>query len=207
MTGQYQQRANEFATQNNKLAGEMKKAQEELRRLHDVALKTTSEKEALAKQIKENERRVSELAREKSQTTDSLINMQKELRELRLKQRFAQASPPVQTAASAKPEPPKAASTIGPKPLPFVKDAPNIINGYVRGRVGNLIKNAVIIVKDPDGSPVRALKTNDLGQFAITTAVPNGTYTVEASSPAETFGIMTVDVYGSVLEPLDFVGI
>lgn len=206
MAAEYQKRANEVAGQNDKLAQEMKRAQDELHRLQDVALKTTSEKELLAKQIKENERHVSELSREKSQTTDSLINMQRELRELRLKTRFAQASAAVQKDMSTKTEPPKTETLVRSKSLPFIKDAPNIINGYVRGKAGNLIKNAVIIVKDPDGSPVRALKSNELGQFAITTAVPNGSYSVEASSTSETFAIMTVDVYGTVLDPLDFVG-
>lgn len=206
MAAEYQKRASEASSENSRLAAEMKKAQEELRRLQDVTLKTNTEKETLAKQIKESERRVSELAREKSQTTDSLINMQRELRELRIKQRFSAPAPP-----AAKPSGPSVTvvtpQTASAKPLPFINDAPNVINGYVRGRESNLIKNAVIIVKDSEGSPVRALKTNELGQFAITTPVGNGAYTVEASSPGESFGIMSVDVYGTVLEPLDFVGI
>lgn len=209
MAAEYQRRANDIAQQNSRLAAEMKKSQEELKKLQDLSTKTEAEKELSARQIKEGERRISELAREKSQTADSLINMQKELRELRIKQRFTQAS--VEDARRKQPEP-KGSEPVGPgtlaqkKPIPFVKDTPNIINGYVRGKAGNLIKNAVVIVKDADGSPVRALKTNELGQFAITTAVPNGTYSVETSSLGETFAIISVDVYGSVLEPLDFVG-
>lgn len=206
LAAQYQKSAGEFSAENSRLAAEMKKAQEELHRLQDVALRTNSEKETLAKQIRDSERRVSELAREKSQTTDSLINMQKELRELRLKQRFAAPAPAAPKPAGASVTT-AAPAAVQAKPLPFIKDAANVINGYVRGRDGNLIKNAVVIVKDSEGSPVRALKTNELGQFAITTPVGNGTYTVEASSPGESFGIMTMDVYGSVLEPLNFVGI
>jgi len=207
MAAEYQKRANEASQQSSTLVSEMRKAQEELHRLRDVAQRTTSEKDILAKQIKENERRVLELSREKSQTTDSLISMQRELRELRLKSRFAQAPQAVEKVVAAKPQPVGTAAAMTAGILPFIKDTPNIINGYVRGKTGNLIKNAVVIINDSEGSPVRALKTNELGQFAITTAVINGAYTVEVSSDGETFAIMTVDVYGSVLEPLDFVGI
>ena len=83
---------------------------------------------------------------------------------------------------------------------------PNVINGYVKGKDGTLIKNAIIIVKDQSDDVVRALKTNDLGQFAITTPLPNGLYHVESSAPLSTFDIITVDLSGTVLEPIEFDG-
>lgn len=211
LAGEYQIRANEYAAQNSQLSEEIKKTQEQLKRLIEAGSQSASEKEYLAKQIKESERRVEQLAREKTQATDSLINMQKELRELRLKQRFTPTPPPsaatVGGAASGGNGQQSLASPkfARPKGVPFVKEA-NVISGYVRSKTDSLLQNAVIIVKDIDGSPVRALKTNELGQFAITTPVANGTYSVEVSGSGETFDIMTVEVFGSVLEPLDFVG-
>ncbi|MCL5003903.1 MAG: carboxypeptidase regulatory-like domain-containing protein [Patescibacteria group bacterium] len=201
MAEEYQRRASEMSAQNTRLSNEIRQAQAELSKLKEVTTNTQSDRENLIKQIRDNEHRVEELAREKTQATDSLINLQKEMRELRLKQRFTPPPPP-----AGGPAPSPAAKSIGRLP-PFVKDRANVISGYVRAKNGDLIKNAVIIVKDADGSPVRALKTNALGQFAITTVVPNGHYTVEASAPGETFAIMNVDAFGEVLEPLDFVGI
>ena len=47
---------------------------------------------------------------------------------------------------------------------------------------------------------------SDLGQFAITTPLPNGLYHIETSAPNNTFDIITVDLVGTVLEPAEFVG-
>ena len=205
MATEYQKRASEVGQQNLRLTQEFKKAQEELKKLQEYASSTTSQKELLARQAKEIQKRMDELLREKTQTSDNLINLQKELRELRIKQRFTIPTPPQDQPKT----PPTSTSPAyaGPSAnLPsFVKEI-NVINGYVKGKTGNLLKDAVVIVKDLAGSPVRALKTNELGQFAITTPVPNGSYTVEVSSSGETFAIMTVEVVGDILPPLEFVG-
>src|SRR3989344_5781138 len=205
MVTEYQKRASEGGQQNLRLTQEFKKAQEELKKLQKYASSTTSQKELLARQAKEIQKRMDELLREKTQTSDNLINLQKELRELRIKQRFTIPTPPQDQPKT----PPTSTSPAyaGPSAnLPsFVKEI-NVINGYVKGKTGNLLKDAVVIVKDLAGSPVRALKTNELGQFAITTPVPNGSYTVEVSSSGETFAIMTVEVVGDILPPLEFVG-
>lgn len=209
LANEYQKRANEYAQQNSQLAAQIQKAQEQLKKLNEAGAQDINEKENLAKQIKEGARRLEQLAREKSQATDSLINSQKELRELRLKQRFAGVPAPKtnqnQTPAVTPGSTPADQTLARPKLYPFVKDA-NIVNGYVRNKNGNLVKDAVIIVKDAEGSPVRALKTTELGQFAITTALPNGTYSVGVSIEGEAFDIITVEVFGSILDPLDFVG-
>ncbi len=207
LAAEQQRHTGELAAQNVRLANEMKKAQDDLRHWRQQTASAATDKEVLLKQVRGNEKRIEELAREKSQTTDNLINLQKELREMRLHQKFAVSAtlPP----PGRQPGQLFAKQDARPKDLaaPFIKDRPNVINGYVRGKDRNLIKSAVVIVKDPKGSPVRALKTNDLGQFAITTPVPNGVYSVEVSGQGETFGIMTLEAFGSVLEPLEFVGI
>ncbi len=93
------------------------------------------------------------------------------------------------------------------KPVPTPKEAgkkiPNIISGVVKDREGKLLENIVVIIKDQDGDPVRALKTNKLGQFAISTPLENGGYTVEVSSKEKHFGIMNVVTNGSVLSAIE----
>ena len=84
------------------------------------------------------------------------------------------------------------------------KVSPNLISGTVKDRQGKLLENLVIIIKDQDGDPVRALKTDRLGQFTIATPLENGSYTVEVSGRGESFGIMKVVIDGAVLPPLEF---
>jgi hypothetical protein len=67
-----------------------------------------------------------------------------------------------------------------------------------------LLENMVVIIKDQDGDPVRALKTNRLGQFAITTPLESGDYTAEVSSQTKNFAIMKIKATGSALPVIDF---
>jgi len=84
------------------------------------------------------------------------------------------------------------------------KRIPNIISGTVKDREGRLLENIVVIIKDQDGDPVRALKTNKLGQFAISTPLENGDYAVEVSTKERHFDIIKVVTDGSVLSPIEF---
>ena len=89
-------------------------------------------------------------------------------------------------------------------PAPRKGKIPNIVSGVVKDKEGKLLENVVVIIKDQDGDPARALKTNRLGQFAISTPLENGNYTVEVSNRQRTFGIIRVETDGSVPEPIEF---
>ncbi len=90
------------------------------------------------------------------------------------------------------------------KPTVPERKIPNIVSGVVRDKEGKLLENVVVIIKDQDGDPIRALKTNRLGQFAISAPLENGEYTVEVSSRGRYFDIMKVTTDGSVLLALEF---
>ena len=79
---------------------------------------------------------------------------------------------------------------------------PNIINGVVTDQQGQFIPGVIVVVKNAQGESKRALKTNKLGQFVVTTPLTNGTYTVEVDKKGLTFDIMKVDLTGEVLAPI-----
>ena len=106
-----------------------------------------------------------------------------------------------ETAPPPEPTPPQ--KEIAPAPI-IDKKIPNLISGVVKDKEGKLLENIVVIIKDQDGDPVRALKTNRLGQFAISTPLENGDYTVEISSKERYFDIMKVTANGSILPILEF---
>lgn len=79
---------------------------------------------------------------------------------------------------------------------------PNVINGIVKDKANNYLEGAVAVIYDKEGLPVRALKTNKLGQFSGSTPLPNGTYTLELEKENFTFDVLQIELSGAVLPPL-----
>lgn len=84
-------------------------------------------------------------------------------------------------------------------------DAINLVAGVVEDPRGNVLQDIIVEVTDPDGSPVRAFKTNFLGQFIAATPLSNGTYTVTFEDPDKRhkFPTLTLIAKGEPLEPLE----
>ena len=93
--------------------------------------------------------------------------------------------------------------------MPSVPDFPNLITGITRDARGNALPNILVEVKDKDGNPIRAFKTNELGRFVSATPLTNGTYTVEFEDPKaqNKFGKLTINVAGQVILPIEAVSV
>lgn len=95
------------------------------------------------------------------------------------------------------------------KQLPSLTDRPNVLTGVVRDAEGKNLGDTLLIVKNSRGDTIRALKTNSLGQFVVSTPLQNGTYTVEVSPVNKTnltFAIIPIEAKGEVIPTLDVVG-
>ena len=91
----------------------------------------------------------------------------------------------------------------------ILTNSPNVITGLVKNSTGNVLDNVLVIIKRMTGEPVRALKTNKLGVFAITTPLGDGEYIVELDKAKHTglvFETTKVVLDGKVLPPLEFIG-
>ncbi|MDP3724557.1 MAG: PrgI family protein [bacterium] len=100
---------------------------------------------------------------------------------------------------------PAVPSTMPAQPsgvLPQLTTIPNAINGIVRGKQSEFLSDVIVVIKDQAGLPARALKTNRLGQFVVSTPLPNGTYFVELEKEGYTFDTIEVQVTGRVLGPI-----
>ena len=88
-------------------------------------------------------------------------------------------------------------------------DTPNVIYGVIMSPTGKGLSDIVIVIKNTRDEPVRALKTNSIGQFVISSALPAGSYKIVTdavhNSPYN-FDTIEVDVLGQVLEPIAIVG-
>jgi hypothetical protein len=144
-----------------------------------------AEKEILEEKIKEERQKAEQLRRQAAQ------------RQSKPEPKTKTPSPPPKT-----PSPPPPSQPVKKLVLPTITDTPNVINGVVADRQGELLENAVVVIKDDDGTPVRALKTNKLGQFAISTPLRNGAYQIEVEKEGHTFEPIYQEVSGSVLPPL-----
>lgn len=80
---------------------------------------------------------------------------------------------------------------------------PNVINGVIVDSQNNYLEGVVVVIHDKDGLPVRALKTNKLGQFTGSTPLPDATYTIELEKENLSFDILQIQLEGKVLPPLN----
>lgn len=88
--------------------------------------------------------------------------------------------------------------------MPSAPDSPNIITGITKDARGNALANILVEVKDKEGSPVRAFKTNEFGRFASATPLMNGAYTIEFEDPKSQnkFEKGIINATGQIIQPL-----
>lgn len=100
----------------------------------------------------------------------------------------------------------KTPSTAAPD-LPKVSDTPNVVVGIVKDPRGNVLSNILVEVKDKDGNPVRAFKTNPLGQFASATPLSPGMYTIELEDPKgqNNFDVIQITANNEIMRPIEII--
>ncbi len=79
---------------------------------------------------------------------------------------------------------------------------PNIIVGQVIEPTGRIIEGAIIEIRDAEGRPVRALKTNRLGHFTIATPLANGKYILIVEGGSFTFDHVEFEAKGEIISPI-----
>lgn len=91
--------------------------------------------------------------------------------------------------------------------LPITPEVPNLVTGIIKDPRGNILPNILVEIKDTEGNPVRAFKTNALGQFASATPLLNGTYTMEFEDPGNThtFDAVELTANGEIISPLEII--
>lgn len=108
--------------------------------------------------------------------------------------------PPLAPTVSHKATPaPVAAKTIN---LPAPPKVPNLVVGMILDSSGKMVEGAIVQVVSSSGVPVRAIRTNSLGQFYTATPLENGSYTIEVEKDALTFTPALLQVTGVPIPPL-----
>jgi hypothetical protein len=95
------------------------------------------------------------------------------------------------------------ATTSASLPIPTTPTQANIIVGMVLDQEGKMVENAIIEIRDKDGLPVRALRSNRLGQFQIVTPLANGDYEIEIEKEGLEFDIIKLALTGEIIAPIE----
>lgn len=88
-------------------------------------------------------------------------------------------------------------------PFPTKPTVPNKLVGMVLTPQNELVPGAIVEIKTIEGHVIRAVKTNALGQFFITTPLLNGQYVVNVEKDGKNFTARSVTLVGEVVEPLE----
>jgi Carboxypeptidase regulatory-like domain/PrgI family protein len=166
--------------------GQYKEAHEKVIELENTLRDTSKQKQDLERQIAELQKRLT--AENKPVYTASVgVAPQKETRNVRT-------------------VPQGLGKSVG---LPIAPEFPNLVTGIVKDPRGNPLANVLVEVKDVEGNPVRAFKTNPLGQFASATPINNGTYTIEFEDPKgeNKFDVIQFSATGQIILPIEVISV
>ncbi|NCN06324.1 MAG: hypothetical protein GW946_00590 [Candidatus Pacebacteria bacterium] len=88
-------------------------------------------------------------------------------------------------------------------PFPDKPSVPNKLVGMVLSAQNELIPDAIVEIRTASGSIERAVKSNALGQFFITTPLANGEYVIEAEKDRLQFPAQSFVLTGKPVDPIE----
>lgn len=88
-------------------------------------------------------------------------------------------------------------------PFPDKPTIPNKLVGMVLTANQDIIPNAIVEISTEDGHVVRAVKTNALGQFSITTPLRSGKYLVNVQKEGFAFEPVRIELKDQLVDPLE----
>lgn len=197
--------------------------QEAQRQAEAVAQKKTNELEGKLRSMQEelktksmSQDRILELQKQLTEVLSEKSRMENEMQTLRMRLENAKHIAPAATKQAGTTAPQEdrgptvrviTAETAVRAGLPKLTTFPNVVTGIIKDYSGNLLPGVLVTVRDTDGTPVRALKTNKLGQFAASTPLPNNTYVLEVEDPRNRFVFdrIQITLNGSLVPAIEVV--
>lgn len=173
----------ELAKEAQSIQGKIFKAEQKLAQIKSVAAQPGTNPTEFTKQFQQVLSEIQNLNKEASAISHDLAILSNE-------------------KVQPRPTPAIPASQIKSIPALVLTQIANIINGIVTDTQGNYVEGAIIVAHDKQGLPVRALKSNKLGQFIAATPLPNGTYNMSIEKDNLIFDNIELELNGSVLKPI-----
>lgn len=189
---------------NEQLKKDIVELSSQINQLRNISSQTETEKQENARQVQKLKETLALAQSEKDQALQRISFLQQKLTAAKIASVQPAPLPPSQQEIS----PPKAAisflsnikaSKLG---LSNLCNKPNAFCGIVTDPKNNLLQDAVLLVKDEANTPVRALKTNKLGQFVVSTPLESGTYTINTELDNYQFEPGQITLQGKIIPPV-----
>lgn len=88
-------------------------------------------------------------------------------------------------------------------PFPSTPTTPNKLVGMILTKNNELIEGAVIEIRTDGGQVVRAVRSNALGQFYVTTPLASGKYQMVAEKDGRSFEPLSIELKGKIVDPIE----
>jgi len=88
-------------------------------------------------------------------------------------------------------------------PFPSKPTTPNKLVGMVLTPKDELIEGAIIEIRTADNQVARAVRSNALGQFYVTTPLKSGDYVLVAEKNGRTFSPLSIQLKGKIVDPIE----
>lgn len=85
---------------------------------------------------------------------------------------------------------------------PNPPEQPNLVVGQIMGPTGEIVDKAILEIRDDQGRPVRALRSNQVGHFMIVTPLVNGKYEIVPEKPGFKFEPIIFEAQGKIIPPI-----
>lgn len=181
--------------------------QEELQvvKAEEEAQKNTPSYESVHQKALELEKLLSETVSQRQELERQVLELQNKLGVQNQSTFTPSTAPVLKETKNVRSVSPSMGKSVG---IPTASEFPNLLIGIIKDARGNPLPNILVEVKDKEGNPARAFKTNGLGQFASATALSNGTYRVEFEDPRGQVKFDAVEIVatGEVILPIEIIG-
>ncbi len=181
---------------------ELERLQEEISKLQTALTNKTNVED----RVLELQKEMTEMQKQKQEMEARLLSMKKHSTATPQEKPSLPAGvvPPPAAGPTVKVIPPDVAVRAG---LPKLTTFPNVVTGIIKDNQGGLLPGVLVTVRDKEGIPLRALKTNKIGQFAASTQLPNGVFFVEVEDPRGRymFDRAQITLNGSVMPAIEIV--
>lgn len=113
-------------------------------------------------------------------------------------------TPTLITQQPAKPDVVTSSVTFNKElPFPSTPTTPNKLVGMILTAKSELIEGAIIEIRTPDGQVARAVRSNALGQFYVTTPLTSGKYVLAVEKAGLHFEPLSIELKGKIVDPIE----
>lgn len=204
----YQKETSLLSERKNALASQVVKNETENQKLKETLALSEKENQEKAQKMQSLEKNLEQLSLEKEKTSRFAQELAEKLVEIKNRARLEQVVKEVPLTPTPSPKVDikiiKLDKNFKSSISPFTK-LPNALNGVIKDSKGQLLSNAVVIIKDLSNHSIRALNTNTLGQFLVTSPLSNGVYRIETAKLGLNFDIIELELAGQIVPPIEII--